>query len=41
MAVSPRWSVIRRVACLAIASVALAGCVVVPAPWHPRYYYYR
>jgi hypothetical protein len=44
MATPRRWSVVRRIACLAIAAVALAGCVVVPPPWHPygpRYYYYR
>ena len=39
-----RWSVICRAACLLIATVTLAGCVIVPPPWHPygpRYYSYR
>ena len=32
-----------RAACLALAAITLAGCVVVPAygpRYHPRYYYY-
>jgi hypothetical protein len=39
------WSTARRVTGLIIATVALAGCVVVPPPWHPYRpvygYYYR
>ena len=33
-----------RIACMALAAILLAGCVVVPAPgyyrWHPGRYYY-
>src|ERR1700722_9302954 len=39
-----RWSVLCRRTCLLVAAVTLAGCVVVPPPWHPygpRYDYYR
>jgi hypothetical protein len=38
------WPVIGRTTCLLIATVTLAGCVIVPPPWHPygpRYSYYR
>ena len=43
IAPSGRWSVLSRIACLAIAAAVLAGCVVVPArPYHPypRVYHY-
>jgi hypothetical protein len=39
-----RWSLVRRIACLALAGTLLAGCVVEPLyPYrpYPRYYYYR
>jgi hypothetical protein len=40
---SPRASTLRRIAWLALAALALSGCVVVPAypyhHWGPRYYY--
>jgi hypothetical protein len=44
MATLQCWSAVRRITGLVIAAVTLAGCVVVPPPWHPygpRYYYYR
>jgi hypothetical protein len=38
------WRILPRLACLALAAGALAGCVVVPVPYHPYhpgYAYYR
>ena len=37
---SARWPALIRFACLAVAAVALSGCVVVPAyRVHPYHYY--
>lgn len=41
--VSRRSSPLVHVACLALAALALSGCVIAPYPYHhwgPRYHYY-